>query len=556
MAITETPTNELPPATEASADVATGFAVPAPRGVAGVLGSGDHKTLGRLWIGTSLVFGVVSLAFLAWFEVDAMTRSTTAGVKESAAAHFTLGTVGLVLGFLVPLFIGLATLVVPLQVGAATIAFPRAAAAALWAWIISAVVFGVSYLPGVGGGIGGSLVNGSVLAYLALIGLVGSLLLGAVCVTTTVITLRPPGMDLDMVPLFSWSMVVASALWILTLPALAANAAFILVDLKYGAPARFGVRDAQWEQLGWLMTPPQAFAYAIPLLGIAGDVVATFAKRRQAQRWTALVAIGAFGALSFGAYAQRAFDPLVYRQWTFVAQCALVILPVLLFIAGVGAGLRHGVRSLTSPLVLAMAGLLLLLLGVLTSAVFGVTPLGVQTTNKALIDSTPALTWPTAGAPIYAWGVFGFALAAGLTGAVAGLVHWSSKITGRQLPDSLGKLLALGLLVGGVLFGAPLLILGLANQFDGLADAGPALFLVSLIGLAVLLGLAALTGLLVLSTRAAVLRGATTADGDPWGSGPTLEWATDSPPSPGNFGTLPVVTSPEPVLDLADGGAS
>src|SRR4051794_10321447 len=221
MAITETPTNELPPATEASADVATGFAVPAPRGVAGVLGSGDHKTLGRLWIGTSLVFGVVSLAFLAWFEVDAMTRSTTAGVKESAAAHFTLGTVGLVLGFLVPLFIGLATLVVPLQVGAATIAFPRAAAAALWGWIVSAVVFGVSYLPGLGGGIGGSLVNGSVLAYLALIGLVGSLVLASVCVATTVITLRPTGMDLDMVPLFSWSMVVASAVWILTLPALA-----------------------------------------------------------------------------------------------------------------------------------------------------------------------------------------------------------------------------------------------------------------------------------------------------------------------------------------------
>ena len=36
--------------------------LPLPSGIAGVLGSGDHKTIGRLWIGCSLIFGVLAAA--------------------------------------------------------------------------------------------------------------------------------------------------------------------------------------------------------------------------------------------------------------------------------------------------------------------------------------------------------------------------------------------------------------------------------------------------------------------------------------------------------------
>jgi heme/copper-type cytochrome/quinol oxidase subunit 1 len=38
---------------------------------------------------------------------------------------------------------------------------------------------------------------------------------------------------------------------------------------------------------------------------------------------------------------------------------------------------------------------------------------------------------------------------------------------------------------------------------------------------------------------------------DSWGTGQTLEWATSSPPVPGNFGELALVGSPEPLLDAA-----
>jgi heme/copper-type cytochrome/quinol oxidase subunit 1 len=62
--------------------------------------------------------------------------------------------------------------------------------------------------------------------------------------------------------------------------------------------------------------------------------------------------------------------------------------------------------------------------------------------------------------------------------------------------------------------------------------------------------------LLTLASRAAVIGGAAGADADAWGSGTSLEWATDSPPAVGNFASVPTVVSPQPLLDTIDGGAS
>jgi heme/copper-type cytochrome/quinol oxidase subunit 1 len=59
------------------------------------------------------------------------------------------------------------------------------------------------------------------------------------------------------------------------------------------------------------------------------------------------------------------------------------------------------------------------------------------------------------------------------------------------------------------------------------------------------LAVAAAAAALLLGTK-----GEAPAD-DAWGSGQSLEWATASPPVPGNFGELPVVGSPEPLLDTA-----
>ena len=155
MAVTETP-----PETVAAAASAMPQARPEPAtGLAAVLGSGDHKVIGRLFIVTSLVFGLGVVVLGALFGLEA-TSSATLDVFGSGSVFqlFSLFRVGslFLLGF--PLVIGLAMVVVPLQVGSRSVAFPRAAAASYWSWLMGALLLLTSYA--IDGGPGGGRTTG------------------------------------------------------------------------------------------------------------------------------------------------------------------------------------------------------------------------------------------------------------------------------------------------------------------------------------------------------------------------------------------------------------
>lgn len=523
--------------------------IPAYPGVAGVLGTGDHKTLGRLYIGFSLVFGLVGLVAMAVFALSINADSVVVDADKAFSA-FTLGQLSLVFLFLVPFFIGLATAITPLQVGASTIAFPRAAAAAFWTWLISSAGFLAGY--GINGSIGnGGNLEAQALTLLALAGTVLALLLASICVATTIVAFRPASMGLDRVPLFSWSMLVASGVWLLTLPVLIGNVALIFVDVKYGTAAGFGVGYNQWAQLSWIVTQPQIFAFAIPALGIIGDIVATFARTRVPQRGVLLGAIGVFGALAFGAYAQVAFNAEVHKQWFYLAQGVLIVLPLLAIAGAVAATMRKGSPKIKGPVILALVSLVLLLLAAVVGAAFGTGRLGLQATPKALAAGSQALREASSGSPIYTWGVTLMVVFAATAAALAGLFYWAPKLTGRRLPDALANLLGVLALAAAVVAGVPLLVVAFTTKQPSLADSAKGMYVIAAAGLAIAaLGLL-LSFAVFVQSRVAVLSGGAGTDADAWGFGQSLEWAADSPPATGNFGEISPVDSPEPLLDLS-----
>ena len=106
-----------------------------------------------------------------------------------------------------------------------------------------------------------------------------------------------------------------------------ANLVVLYLDHHYGTGAAFATD--QFAHLGWVFGVPQLYVLAIPVLGVVSDVVATMAGVRQAQRGVMMTAIAAFGVLSFGAYAQPAFNPLVWNQALYVGMGVLIVLPVL-----------------------------------------------------------------------------------------------------------------------------------------------------------------------------------------------------------------------------------
>ena len=502
----------------------------APTGEVGfpadLIGSGDHKVIGLVYVALALVLGVAGWVVTALYGIHRIGDGDF--LSDAAAMNLaSAGRLGLVLIVAAPLTLGLATYLVPLQVGANTVAFPRAAAASLWTWLLSAALFIVAHA--LDGGLGGGRPEAVDMTLLAIAGMVLALVIGSVCVITTAVALRTPGMALDRVPFFTWASVITGSIWVLTLPVLVANVALIYVDHRYGGPTEFGIEGGQWAQVSWLVGQPQVYAFAIPVLGIVADVVTTLCGVRQANRGVVLGLIGAFGVLGIGAWAQPYFYPEAQDQALFAGMAGLILLVTLAYLGGLAATVRSGRPSATSPLGLAAVAGLLLLLATVAGLLYVITPLELRETG------------------VYADGLFALVVASVVAGGSAGIMYWAPKMTGRTPSDAYGKLNVLVLLVGGALAGLPLIVLGFATRFDSLADAADALWGIAVAGDIVLALGVVLTIVALFSTT----RGASVGP-DAWGSGQTLEWACPSPPPAGNFGELAVVRSAEPLLDAAE----
>lgn len=510
------------------------------RGLLGVLATADHKTVGRLYIATSMVTLAAALVL--------STLVTAEGIDAGGAGPFdprsyfqseTLSHLGLFFLGVIPALLGLAIFVVPLQVGSPTIAFPRAAAASFWGWLLGGGLLVGSYLAD-GGPLGGNH-EAELLFLLSWAMIIASVALACVCVIATVTTARAVGMTLLRVPAFSWAMLVASSLWLFNLAALLGNLIIVYVDAD-NAAVLYGAGPYRWLQLSWIFAQPAVLSFAIPLLGVVADVVPVAARQRVARHPVVLVTIAAFGTLTFGAYAQTAFNPGLVHEAMFVIGSIIVGLPLLALLGGLADTLRRGRPRPTAALVLGLVGMVLLLGAVLAAGLYAIEPLNLAYT-------------------LWGQGVEKLVLAAALCGLAAGLFHWGPKIWGHQLPGMAGVPLALALLGGGALFGLgdllagsngqrPLPARGITDIVVRGAEFGAVL---STVGGALLV-LALL--MMVLAVLPAALRRTPKADADPWG-GHTLEWTTTSPPPFGNFnGPVAQVASPTPLLDARENGAS
>ena len=540
--------------------------------------SGDHKVIGRLWILGSLLFGLFTLVADVLVRIERVDTDSVA-VFTSLTTYeqwFSMHRVSLVFLFVVPLLIGIAMVMVPLQIGAPSLAFPRAAAAALWSWVVAGAIMIVSWA--MDGGLvdrsGATVSQATQLSMLAMAAVVLSLLIASLVIITTIFTERSKGMSLYNVPLFTWSMLVAASVWLLSLPVLFSNLMVMWIDARGEAAQSFG-GEHLYEQINWIFDQPQVFAFAIPVLGILGETVPVAFRRRLKNYDMAMVAIGAFGALSFGAYAQTFFNPNANTTWLYVVGSILAFLgccAVTAKAAGrapvMSAHLALSVMSLVALLtagalaaVRVLDSLLAPLVGFLNSIVgfFQGSGSGSGDGWEFLSDLEGWLgdTFDEIAATSVSGAMVQLALIAGLLAGVAGLFYWASKIFGRRLPAGLGMVAGLSLLGGAMASALPDAVSGFLEQPDFARDpdyvARDGVEVLNLISLIGSFGVLAGFGLVLLAVPVAVFFGSDDDNEDidnrnPVG-GHTLEWLSESPPPAGNFDGPFIVTSEAPLLD-------
>ncbi len=521
-----------------------------PAGLSGLLGTGDHKALGRILVTFSILVVAASqvLGFLLRLDTIDGKRHQLFG----AARYYSLGTLqptAVVLVGLIPLMLGIALIVVPLQIGTRALAFPRAAALGVWSYFVAGALLIVSYFTGGGApldtGIAGIKVvtrSASVdLWALSLVLLAASIVVLSVVLVTTVFTQRAPGMKMRRIPLFSWSIVVAGILWSLTLPVVAALMLLVWVDHSHGAI--FSGTSGAFSQIAWVFGQPQIYALAIPVLGIAGDVVTTFTRTRDGFRRSLLMFwVGLFGILSFGVYdmtAYAVFGENALPQMRFdnpvtIFASILIVIPVFGMLLHVGDAFLRSSDSggvvKGAPLPGAIISILLLMAAVLLGVFTPIQSLGLRGT---LYDDAVVQL------------VIGSAIAA----ASAALFHWAAKIVGAQAFKPMGIVAAVLALAGSGAIAVADVLSAITGSAIRHQRGTEGLNTLAVIGWVAIAGTVFLTIVALVVALKRYGDPDVETEADPWGVGQSLEWATASPPRYENFVEIPPVSSEAPLLD-------
>jgi len=516
-------------------------------GIPGFFATVDHKRLGVRYIVTAFVF--FFLAGIQALVIRAQLATPDATVTSASTYNqlFTMHGTTMIFLFNTPVLAGFANYLLPLQLGARDLAFPRLNAFSYWIFVLAGIFMYSSYLLG-------DIPDGGWFAYVPLTGadyspglgldfwglgvmFVGiSTTVGAVNFLATVFKLKAPGMTVNRIPIFVWSVIGMSLMILFAVPAITLASGLLEVDRLFGTaffdPNRGG-SALLYQHLFWFWGHPEVYILFLPATGMVSTMIPVFSRRRLAGYLWVVTALMAIAFISFGVWVHHMFTTGLPAQamGVFAAASLIVAIPSAIQFFSWIATMWKGVVAWTTPMLFCLGFLLIFLLGGITGVMVAVLPFDWQAQDSYFVVAH--FHYVLNGAVVFP--IFG------------ALYYWVPKITGRQLDERLGKLSFWTMFIAFNVTFFPMHVLGLLGMPRRIAtyQAGlgwDTLNLVISVG-SMFFGLGTL--LTVYNLLRSRRRGAPAGD-DPWRAD-TLEWSISSPPPEWNFATTPVVTDRHPL---------
>jgi cytochrome c oxidase subunit I+III len=453
--------------------------------------------------------------------------------------------------FAVPIFEAFSILILPQVQGGRDLPFPRLSAFGFWSFVIGglflcgSLFFNAaprggwfmyppltsSYQPDIGADIwllGFSFIEVAAIA-------------AAVELIVGVLKCRPPGMRINLIPLYSWYTLVAAAMVLFAFPPLIAGS--LLLELErafqwpFFDPARGG-DPLLWQHLFWIFGHPEVYIVFLPSVALVAMIVPTFARTPiVGYSWIVLAAVGT-GFLSFGLWVHHMFTtglPGISLAFFSAASQAVAIPTGVQFFCFL-ATLLVGRVVASVPILFVIGGLATFVLGGLTGVMVAMAPFDFQAHDTFFVVGH--LHTVLIGGTVFP--IF------------AGLYYFFPLVTARKLSDRLGRRAFWLMLIGFNVTFLPMHLTGMRGMVrrgftypEGLGF--DTLNLISSVGAFVL----AAGILIVLWDVIRPKRGEPYSERNPWNAG-TIEWLVEMPSPPWGVRSIPEIDSRYPLWDQTD----
>ncbi|HET9983902.1 MAG TPA: cbb3-type cytochrome c oxidase subunit I [Longimicrobiales bacterium] len=501
----------------------------------------DHKVVGLRIVITALTLFVLAGLLAGAMRLQLARPEGALLGPDRYDQVFTVHGTTMMFLFAVPVMMGLGVYFVPLMVGARNIAYPRLVAYGYFVYLTGCLFLWVSFLSNTGPDVGW-------FAYTPLSGPeygIGkrpdvwaqtitfteiSMLVFAVAIIVTTFKYRAPGMSLNRMPLFVWTMLVTSFMVLFAMTTIATASIFLAADRLIGThffnPAEGG-DPLLWQHLFWYFGHPEVYIVFLPGTGMVSTLVVAFS-RRPVFGYTALVlAAIATGFLGYGVWVHHMFAtglPALGESF-FSASSLLITIPNGLQIFCWLATLWGGKLRIRAPLLFVFGFFFILVRGGLTGVMVASVSFDQQAHDTFFVVAH----------------LHDVLIGGGVFPLLGAILFWWPKWTGRLTSERLGRASFWLVFLGENLTFFPMYILGLhgmpRRQYTYLPESGwgPLNLLASAGAVLLALGVLVYLANLVWSLRAGEAAG-----DDPWDAD-TLDWATSSPPPVYNFRHIPVV---------------
>jgi cytochrome c oxidase subunit I+III len=507
----------------------------------------NNTVIGLIYIGAAFLFFLLAGVLGLLMRTQLAVGDNKFLSQELYNQIFTVHGTTMMFLFAVPAIEALGVLLLPQMLAARDLPFPRLSAFAIWAYIVGGLVFFSTIFYDLAPKGGWFMYPPLTLTeyspgdnadfWLLGIGFIEiSAIAGAIEIVVGILRTRPPGMSLNKMPVFAWTMLIFAGMIIFAFPAVILATMLLEIERSFGWPfftAAKGGDPLLWQHLFWFFGHPEVYIIFLPAAGLVSMMIPTMARTPLVGYHLIVVALIATGFFSFGLWVHHMFAtgiPALSLGFFSAASMAVAIpsgIQVFAWIATIAAGKER--FHITTASLFVLGFLFIFTLGGLTGVMVAMVPFDLQVHDTYFVVAH-----------------FHYVLVGGMVFPLfATFYYWAPLVSRNALSERLGRWVFWLMFVGFNVTFFPMHLTGLAGMPRRVWTYPSALEwnllnMISTIG-AFTLALGVLFFVIDVARR--FRPGA--ASGNPWQAG-TLEWLPNDVYS---TRSIPHVISREPLWD-------